>query len=59
MKSEPTEERKAFLKTLSGQLWEPCRCGREPVYMSKGSRCEKCAWESWLANTPQEETAQY
>jgi hypothetical protein len=27
---------------LNGQLWEDCRCGNQPVYMSHDC-CEKCA----------------
>ena len=26
---------------LEGQLWEPCKCGKEPVYMPS-HLCEKC-----------------
>jgi hypothetical protein len=29
-------------KKLSGQLWENCECGNEPIYMSHGC-CENCA----------------
>lgn len=29
-------------KELSGQLWEECRCGEEPIYMSHGC-CATCA----------------
>jgi uncharacterized protein (DUF111 family) len=29
-------------KQLWGQLWEECRCGHSPIYMSHNC-CEKCA----------------
>jgi hypothetical protein len=32
-------------KALSGQLWEECKCGRSPIYMSHDC-CEYCANKS-------------
>lgn len=35
---------------LNGQLWEPCRCGQEPIYLSHGGVCESCARKGRVGN---------
>jgi len=44
-------EKRASRKYFKGQLWEPCYCGQEPIYMSCDGMCEKCIHRSYGTDT--------
>ena len=40
---------------LSGQLWEECACGEEPIYMQPFGKCERCSGSNGIIVTDKKE----